>query len=84
MKLPFSDAGFHLQQLFDAKIRRFVVRLAKNFTARRNYVISNPLGRPAEYGELVRPLARTYDDKTIVATPPDRVETWFSQEWNTE
>jgi hypothetical protein len=79
-EIAVFDAGFHLQQLFDAKIRRFVVRLPKNFTARRNYVISNPLGRPAEYGELIRPLARTYDDKTIVATPPDRVETWFSQE----
>ena len=78
-EIAVFDAGFHLQQLFDAKIRRFVVRLPKNFTARRNYVISNPLGRPAEYGELVRPLARTYDDKSIVATPPDRVETWLSQ-----
>ena len=78
-EIAVFDAGFHLQQLFDAKIRCFVVRLAKNFTARRNYVISNPLGRPAEYGELVRPLARTYDDKSIVATSPDRVETWLSQ-----
>jgi len=80
------DAGFRLQQLFEAKIQRFVVRLPKNFTARRNYVISNPLGRPAEYGELVRPLARSYGDKAIAATPPDRVETWISQglEYRTE
>jgi len=78
-EIAVFDAGFRLHQLFDAKIQRFVVRLAKNFTARRNYVTPNPLGRPTEYGELVRPLARTYEDKTIVATPPDRVETWFSQ-----
>lgn len=70
------DAGFELQQLFDAKIKRYTVRLAKNFTARRNYVVPNEKGRPAEYGELVRPLARTYNGKLIEATPPDRVETW--------
>lgn len=78
-EMAVFDAGFHLQRLFEAKIPRFVVRLSKNFTARRNYLISHPLGRPSEYGERVRPLARTYNDKTIAATPPDRVETWFSQ-----
>jgi hypothetical protein len=78
-EIAVLDAGFHLQQLLEAKIGRFVVRLAKNFTARRNYVTPNPLGRPPEYGELVRPLARTYDDQPIAATPPDRVETWISQ-----
>ena len=78
-ELAVFDAGFHLQQLFAAKIQRFVVRLAKNFTARRNYVVSNPLGRPCEYGDSVRPLARTYADQSIAATSPDRVETWISQ-----
>jgi hypothetical protein len=78
-EMAVFDAGFHPQQLFDAKIQRFVVRLAKNFTARRNYVIPNPLGRPSEYGKLVRPLIRTYEDNPIASTPPDRVETWFSQ-----
>lgn len=78
-EIAVLDAGFHLQQIFEAKIQRFVVRLAKNFTARRNHVTPNPLGRPLEYGELVRPLARSYDDQTIDATPPDRVETWISQ-----
>ena len=73
------DAGFHLQQLFDAKIKRFVVRLAKNFTARRNTLTPNLHGRPAEYGDLVRPLARTYGDKQIAATAPDRAETWTSE-----
>jgi hypothetical protein len=78
-EIAVFDAGFHLQSLFDAKIRRFVVRLPKNFTARRNYVRPNPLGRPPEYGELVRPLARTYGDKAIAATSPFRIETWFSE-----
>ena len=75
-EIAVFDAGFHLSQLFEANIKRFVVRLAKNFTARRNYVHPNEVGRPTEYGELVRPLVRTYGDKTIPATPPDRVETW--------
>lgn len=85
-EIAVCDAGFHLQQLFEAKVRRFVVRLPKNFTARRNAVAPNPLGRPLEYGELVRPLARSYGDKAIAATPPDRVETWISQglEYRTE
>lgn len=78
-EIAVLDAGFHLQQIFEAQIRRFVVRLAKNFTARRNHVVPNPLGRPPEYGELVRPLTRAYGDQTIDATPPDRVETWVSQ-----
>jgi len=78
-EIAIFDAGFHLQQLFDAESRRFVVRLAKNFTARRNYVTPNKLGRPTEYGELVRPFARTYEDKPIAATPADRVETWHAQ-----
>ena len=34
-EIAVFDAGFHLKSLFDAKIPRFVVRLAKNFTARR-------------------------------------------------
>ena len=73
------DAGFHLKQLFDAKLKRYAVRLPKNFTARRNVLLPNPQGRPAEYGDLVRPLARIYGDKHIPATVPDRTETWCSQ-----
>lgn len=75
-EMPVFDAGFHIQQFLDAKLPRFVVRLAKNFTARRNHLSPNAKGRPLEYGELVRPLPRTYKDKQIAATPPDRVETW--------
>ena len=75
-EMPIFDAGFHVKQLFDAKLPRFVVRLAKNFTARRNYLAPNAKGRPLEYGEQVRPLPRTYKDQQIAATPPARVETW--------
>ena len=76
-EIPVVDAGFKIQELQDAEISRYVVRLAKNFTARRNILPEyKGKGRHPEYGKLVRPLARTYKDKKIEATPPDRVATW--------
>jgi len=75
-EMPVLDAGFKLQALLQAGLKRFVVRLAKNFTARRNCLPAYEFGRPDEYGEIVRPLARRYDGKLIPATPPDRIETW--------
>jgi hypothetical protein len=78
-EMPVLDAGFKLQALFQAGLERFVVRLAKNFTARRNFLPEYEFGRPDEYGEIVRPLARSYDGKLIPATPPDRVEAWQQQ-----
>ena len=75
-EMPVLDAGFKLQSLIQAGLQRFVVRLAKNFTARRNFLPKYEFGRPDEYGEIVRPLARSYDGKRIPATAPDRVETW--------
>ncbi len=78
-EIPVFDAGFHLAQLLAAKLPRFVVRSAKNFTARRNHVSKHSKGRPSEYGERVRPFGRTYRGKQIAATPPDRVVSW---EWH--
>ena len=79
-EMPVFDAGFKLKALYEAGLPRFVVRLAKNFTARRNYLPApTNLGRPPEYGEIVRPLARTYDGKLIDATCPDHIESWQKQ-----
>jgi hypothetical protein len=75
-EMPVLDAGFKLKTLFQAGLERFVLRLATNFTARRNYLPAYEGGRPAEYGDLVRPLARVYDGRQIPATAPDRVATW--------
>jgi len=75
-EMPVLDAGFKLGALYEAGLDRFVLRLAKNFTARRNYLAEYQRGRPPEYGEIVRPLARSYKDKQIAASAPDRVETW--------
>ena len=79
-EMPVFDAGFKLKALHEAGLPRFVVRLAKNFTARCNYLPgSSKLGRPPEYGEIVRPLPRTYDSKLIDATFPDHTESWQAQ-----
>jgi hypothetical protein len=71
------DGGFPLSQLLEAGAPRFLVRGAKNFTARR---AKRPAyagrGRPHLYGEVVRPLPRTYKGRTVAATPRDREETW--------
>jgi hypothetical protein len=73
------DAGFPVRELQTAGVPRFVVRAAKNTTFRRNTLptTSGP-GRPREYGDLVRPLARTRRGKTLPATPPDEVVTWHA------
>lgn len=69
-EITVVDAGFELSELQTAKVKRFVVRLATNCTARLNQLsVAKGKGRPSEYGEYVRPLPRTRLEKTIVATP---------------
>lgn len=54
-----------------------MVRLPKNFTARRNVAAPcSGKGRRPRYGERIRPLARTHKDKTLPAPPPDREVCW--------
>ena len=72
-----TDAGFPLADLLACGVPRFVTRVAKNATFRRDYVpAAKKTGRPSEWGEIVRPLARTYKGKELPATPPDRVMRW--------
>ncbi len=76
-EIPVFDAGFKIRELQEVGLERYEVRLAKNFTARRNVLPSyKGRGRRPEYGELVRPLARTRKGKHIPATPADREENW--------
>ncbi len=71
------DAGFEIRQLQEADVTRYVVRAAKNVTGRRAVPPAYPgRGRPRWRGELIRPLARTFRDRTLAATPPDRTTTW--------
>ena len=71
------DAGFRLKELQSAELKRYVIRLPKNFTARRNQVAPyKNIGRRPTYGERVRPLSRQYNDHEIAATPADREVCW--------
>jgi hypothetical protein len=71
------DAGFEIRQLQEAGATRYVVRAAKNVTGRRASLAEYPgRGRPRQRGELIRPLARTYQDRVLPATDPDHVATW--------
>ena len=72
-----SDGGFPLDQILDQGIPRYVAKLAKNFTARRAQPPEyGGIGCPAKLGVVVRPLARSYNERLIAATPPDRSESW--------
>ena len=76
-EMPVCDAGFKIRALQAVELPRWVVRLAKNFTARRHTPAPyKGKGRRPEYGQKVRPLARTHKGHKIAATPSDRVETW--------
>jgi len=76
-ELAVMDAGFSLKELLDVGMERFLLRLALNVTARRNYLPEyKGRGRHPEWGDIVRPLARTYNGKTIEATPADRQTEW--------
>lgn len=77
-EMPIFDAGFTPRDL-GGVLDCFLVRLRKNFTGRRNELPPYKGGRPPEYGAFVRPLARTYGDHVIEATPPDREVTWTEQ-----
>lgn len=71
------DAGFGITELLQHPRTAFVARVDQNVTARRNYVpAAKSKGRPVEYGEVVRPLARAYKGKTLPATRPDKVVRW--------
>ena len=67
------DAGATLADMQTAQVARYVVRLDRNCTARRNVLPSRSgrQGRPTEYGAHVRPLARSYKAHQLAATPPD-------------
>lgn len=71
------DAGVKISNLQEAEIERYEVRLAINFTARRNFLPEHVKGRKPKYGALVRPLARKHKDKTLDATASDETYTWI-------
>src|SRR5215471_179418 len=84
------DAGFSVADLLTSHVPRFVARVARNFTARRNTLPPyKGRGRCPTYGERVRPLPRKRQGKSIAATPPDATTQWVAagrivraQVWN--
>lgn len=72
-QVAVCDGGFKLQQVQDARVPRFVLRMAKNCSLRRNRLppLKGKGGRRREYGATVRPLARTYSGQAIAASEPD-------------
>jgi hypothetical protein len=70
------DAGVKIADLQAARIKRYEVRLATNFTARRNFLPEHHQGRKPSYGALVRPLPRKHKDKILPATPSDETHIW--------
>ena len=71
------DAGFGVAALLTEGVPRFVARVARNFTARRNVLPAYPgRGRRPSYGERVRPLPRLHQGRTIAASPPDATAQW--------
>lgn len=66
------DAEFGIAELQAAGVACYVVRLARNATARRQQRPTyQGRGRPPQYGEKVRPLARKWKEHSIAATPSD-------------
>jgi len=70
------DAEFGIAELQTAGVERYVVRMASNATAQRNFLpLYKGRGRPPKYGETVGcplgALARTWRDHRIEATAAD-------------
>src|SRR5256884_4239239 len=71
------DAGCGVAALLPGGVPRFVARVARHFTARRNGLpaATGPGRRPA-HGARGRPLPRTHKGKNIAAPPPDATAQW--------
>ena len=76
------DAGFGVADLLTSEVPRFVARVARNFTARRNRLPPyKGRGRCPIYGERVRPLPRKRQGKILAATPPDATAHPMDDRW---
>lgn len=79
--IMLADAGFRIKMCHAAGIMQYMIRLASNFTARRNYLAYAPgkRGKKPTKGPRVRPLSRQYKGKEIPATAPDATFSWESE-----
>jgi len=78
LEIMLADAGFRIKDCHEEKIERYLIRLPKNFTARRNYLAYAPgkRGKKPTKGPRVRPLVRQYKEKEIAATASDDTISW--------
>ena len=76
--IMLADAGFRIKLCHEAGISHYMLRLATNFTARRNWLAYAPgkRGKKPSKGPRVRPLPRRYKGKEIPATAPDATFSW--------
>lgn len=66
------DAGFKLSEIHLSGLKHYLVRQASNCTARRNSLPAyKGRGAKPKWGELIRPLARQHQGKTLEASLPD-------------
>ncbi|MEO6320919.1 MAG: hypothetical protein ABIO73_10025 [Polaromonas sp.] len=72
-----AERGFFVAQMQAAKVERYGLRVAKNFTARRATAPTDRgRGRRPTRGALVRPCVRHYRGRAVAASAPDRIEAW--------
>ncbi len=76
------DAGVSVRAVQTAGIERYVIRAAKNCVARWSYLPKKVHGN-RQYGELIRPLARTRKGKETAATNDPTEETTFQYKQRT-
>lgn len=79
-EITVVDAGFTLSDLQTAQVKRYVLRMAINCTARKN-VLPAYKGRGArpKYGHLIRPFARKRGNHKLAATPAEQSGTFSYQ-----
>jgi len=72
-EVSIYDAGFSQKEIQQEGVKHYVIRQAANCTVRRNRLPTyKGKGARPQYGELLRPLARRYKNKTIAASPYDK------------
>jgi len=75
--MAVADAGVNISALHETGIERSRIRLATNFTARRNGLPDHHCGRTAKYRTLVRPLlasitVQRWQPRPLTKHPPGR------------
>ena len=76
------DAGTSVKDVQEAGVPRYVIRLAKNCVARWNYLPEDAHGN-RQYGERIRPLARSRKGKKIESTSNPTIQTSFEYQGRT-